>query len=245
MASWRGPSGVDSLARLDPPVCRLAVGLRTPKWAAADERGVVYLLTHEAPEARLYKLKPSRLNQGGEPELELFATFGTTARPSEPVGLAIDADGRVYAADGASSVLYQSGAGEPDLRTLFFETTGDFGSARTAQFEWAAQINSELASLGRTLVLLRSVEVRYAPAVSFYVPGGVTVWSAGAGDEPYLKTVAASGGLRDAVVTIPTTTGRLAPSSWASTSRRPATPAWTRARSWCSIRRRTPSPRGR
>jgi hypothetical protein len=49
-------------------------------------------------------------------------------------------------------------------------------------------------------VLLRSVEVRYAPAVSLYVPSGVTLWAAGAGGEPYLKTVAAAGGLRDAVV---------------------------------------------
>ena len=69
----------------------------------------------------------------------------------------------------------------------FFTTKGVYGSARTQQFQWAATLNQQLASLGRTLSLLRSVDVRYV--ASFLQPAGTTAFTRGAGSDPYLTRV--------------------------------------------------------
>lgn len=97
--------------------------------------------------------------------------------------------------------LYQIEPTNPDLRPLFFEAMGDYGSPRAPPFAWAARVNLELANLGRTLSLLRSVDARYAAAGGTPGPAGVAAWAAGAGGEPFLQTVAPVGApARDALV---------------------------------------------
>lgn len=46
------------------------------------------------------------------------------------------------------------------LVPLLFTTKGAYGSARTPQLQWASTLHQQLASLGRTLSLLRSTDVR-------------------------------------------------------------------------------------
>jgi hypothetical protein len=127
--------------------------------------------------------------------------YTTETDPATEADLRWDAYlGPVYGFTGHTWFIYQIDPSNPDLRPLFFEQVGDFSSPRTTQFGWAAKLNTELASLGRSLSLLRSVEVRYAPGIPLVLPSGTTAWAAGAGGEPYLKTIAATGGVRDAVV---------------------------------------------
>lgn len=79
------------------------------------------------------------------------------------------------------------------LRTAFFKTSGDYASAHTQKFAWAAAINQELANLGRTMVMLRSTDVRYVPLSTLYQPPETTAWAPGAGNDPYLSAVAPQG----------------------------------------------------
>ncbi len=100
--------------------------------------------------------------------------------------------GATWGYTGHTWFIYQIDPGNPDLVPSFFTTKGVYGSARTAQFQWAATLNQQLASLGRTLSLLRSTDVRYV--ASLVQPAGTTAFTRGAGGDPYLTRVAPPSG---------------------------------------------------
>ena len=90
--------------------------------------------------------------------------------------------GLVYGYTGHSWFIYQI-APAHGLWSAFFEAAGDFGSARTARFDIAAQINVELANLGRSITQLTSTDVRYVPGMEVLKPVGTTAWERGAGGD--------------------------------------------------------------
>ncbi len=94
--------------------------------------------------------------------------------------------GAVYGFTGHSWFIYQIDT-NPDLMPLLFTTTGLYGSARTAMFQWAASLNQQFASLGRSLSLLESTDVRYV--ASLLQPASTTGFAKGAGGDPYLFKV--------------------------------------------------------
>ena len=100
--------------------------------------------------------------------------------------------GATWGYTGHTWFIYQIDPGNPDLVPLLFTTKGVYGSARTPQFQWAATLNQQLASLGRTLCLLRSTDVRYV--ASLLQPAGTSGFTRGAGGDPYLTRVSAQGG---------------------------------------------------
>ncbi|GMU62374.1 MAG: hypothetical protein AMXMBFR34_41370 [Myxococcaceae bacterium] len=102
--------------------------------------------------------------------------------------------GLAYGYTGHSWFLYQVEPGPMGtLRTAFFTTSGDYASAHTQKFAWAASVNQELANLGRAMVLLRSTDVRYVPLSTLYQPPETVSWAPGAGGDPYLAGVAPQG----------------------------------------------------
>ena len=109
--------------------------------------------------------------------------------------------GAAYGFTGHTWFVYQIDGSNPDVVPLLFDAPG-YSAQKTPLFAWAAQVNKELRALGRAIVLLRSVDVRYVPAVPLLLPAGTTAWAKGAGGDPYLARVSASpsGTLRDAVL---------------------------------------------
>ncbi|MFH1808318.1 MAG: hypothetical protein ABIJ09_06230 [Pseudomonadota bacterium] len=97
--------------------------------------------------------------------------------------------GAVYGYTGHTWFLYQIEPTNPDLVPAFFSIKGDFSSATTAEWANAAQLNTELAHLGRALVLLTSTDVRYQSTWAVTQPAGTSAWSAGAGQDPFLSAL--------------------------------------------------------
>lgn len=97
--------------------------------------------------------------------------------------------GALYGYTGHTWFLYQVSPSH-DLDPVFFANDGDVAAATTALFGTAAQLNLELANLGRALTKLTSTDVRYVPASSYSKPAGTRLWSSGAGANPYLSNVA-------------------------------------------------------
>jgi hypothetical protein len=98
--------------------------------------------------------------------------------------------GAVYGFTGYTWFVYSVEAGSQDLAPLLYTVGGDFDGTKTAQWAQAATINQQLARLGKTLVRLRSTDVRYVAKLINL--SGLPAWSAGAGGEPYLTTVSGS-----------------------------------------------------
>lgn len=98
--------------------------------------------------------------------------------------------GAVYGFTGYTWFVYSIEANNQDLAPLLYTAGGDFAGAKTAQWAQAATINQQLARLGKTLVRLRSTDVRYVAKIINL--SGLPAWSAGAGGEPYLTTVSGS-----------------------------------------------------
>ncbi|MBW2704445.1 MAG: hypothetical protein JRF33_26815 [Deltaproteobacteria bacterium] len=69
---------------------------------------------------------------------------------------------------------------------VLFEHQNDFAAAKTERWHIAAQINREMANLGRAITQLISTDVRYVPTVDLYLPQGILKWEPGAGGDPYL-----------------------------------------------------------
>jgi len=91
---------------------------------------------------------------------------------------------------GYSWLPYQS---EPGLgtQTAFFDSPS-VDATPTTTFATAAQINHELAHLGRALTQLNSTGIRYLAAESLAVPRhpeNIPLWAPGAGGDPYLWSV--------------------------------------------------------
>jgi hypothetical protein len=96
--------------------------------------------------------------------------------------------GAAYGYTGLTWFIYQVATGST-LQPLIFTDAGDWGSGPTPQYAYVAAMNLEMQNLGRALVMLRSVDVRYVPSISLVVPAEVTAWSKGAGGDPYLSNV--------------------------------------------------------
>jgi hypothetical protein len=107
--------------------------------------------------------------------------------------------GAVYGFSGNSWFVYSIEASNADIAPLLFATGGDYAAAKTSLYEAAANANLELAQIGRTLVLLRSTDVRYVASISLLKPSALQAWAKGAGNDPYLSGVSL-GGPRDLLV---------------------------------------------
>ncbi len=66
---------------------------------------------------------------------------------------------------------------------------GDWAAPRTALWDVVADVNDELANLGRTVTQLTSEDVRFNPAPGDDQPFRTRPWSRGAGHDPYLTAV--------------------------------------------------------
>lgn len=96
--------------------------------------------------------------------------------------------GMVYGYTGYTWFVYQATA--PHLvASDFFPAQGDLNQATNERWQWAAQINTELRHMGRTITQLTSTDVRYLPGQDLYLPDGLVEWAPGAGDDPYLTGV--------------------------------------------------------
>lgn len=96
--------------------------------------------------------------------------------------------GMVYGYTGYTWFVYQATA--PHLvASDFFPAQGGLEQATNERWQWAAQINTELKHMGRTITQLTSTDVRYVPGQDLYLPDGLVEWSPGAGGDPYLTTV--------------------------------------------------------
>ncbi|OGP59652.1 MAG: hypothetical protein A2V65_02425 [Deltaproteobacteria bacterium RBG_13_49_15] len=72
---------------------------------------------------------------------------------------------------------------------MFFERQNDFSSPKTDLWAYAAQINSELANLGKSITQMTSTDVRYVPFSNYYIPPGTVPWTKGAGNDPYITGI--------------------------------------------------------
>jgi hypothetical protein len=101
--------------------------------------------------------------------------------------------GLVYGFTGHTWFVYQSQF-NPDFTQALFANGGSFAAAKTSTFAIVAQIDLELANLGRAITQLTSTDVRYIPALSVWQPKGTVSWSAGAGSDPFITNIAAGPG---------------------------------------------------
>jgi hypothetical protein len=101
--------------------------------------------------------------------------------------------GAVFGFTGYTWFVYSIPADNSEVAPLFFQTGGSYTATKTSQYAIAAELNQELARLGRALVGLRSTDVRYVASISILRPSGVSAWSAGAGGDPYLSGVSLGG----------------------------------------------------
>jgi len=96
--------------------------------------------------------------------------------------------GLVYGFTGHSWFVYQIGAAH-GMASDFFTGVGDFGSTKTNHFNIAADLNRQMAHVGRVLTQLVSTDVRYIPAQSYLQPDGTQNWSAGAGGDDFITNM--------------------------------------------------------
>ena len=99
--------------------------------------------------------------------------------------------GAVYGFTGYTWFVYSIEANNADVAPLLYTTGGNFGGTKTSQWSVAAALNEQLARLGKALVRLRSTDVRYVAKILNL--SGLSAWAAGAGGEPFLKTVTLPG----------------------------------------------------
>ena len=109
--------------------------------------------------------------------------------------------GLTYGFTGHSWFFYQAAAeGHPTATTwggsVLHDGVGDWSAPRTPQWGIVAEINEELANLGRVVTQLTSTDVRLVIAEDERVtqPLGTVPWAAGAGGDPYLSGIAAAEG---------------------------------------------------
>jgi hypothetical protein len=101
--------------------------------------------------------------------------------------------GLVYGFTGHTWFVYQSQS-NPDFTQALFTSAGSFAAAKTSTFAIVAQIDRELANLGRAITQLTSTDVRYIPALSISQPKGTINWSVGAGGDPFITAITAGPG---------------------------------------------------
>ncbi len=104
--------------------------------------------------------------------------------------------GLTYGFTGHIWFFYQAAAeGHPTATdwggSVLHDGIGSWSAPRTGLWGTVAQINRQLANLGKVVTQLTSTDVRLIPAVHPLVsqPGGTRPWSPGAGGDPYLVEV--------------------------------------------------------
>jgi hypothetical protein len=98
-----------------------------------------------------------------------------------------------YGFTGHTWFVYQNapnGSLEPGL----FTAPGSFTATKTPTFQVVAQINLELANLGRALTQLTSTDVRYVASTVFDQPGSTTAWAKGASGDPFITNIGTGAG---------------------------------------------------
>ncbi len=96
--------------------------------------------------------------------------------------------GLVYGYTGHSWFIYQITSNH-DLYPILFETGDAFDATKTSAWALHAQINQEMANLGRAITVLTSTEIRYVPTLSWFPPEGTVIWEPGAGGDPYITAL--------------------------------------------------------
>ena len=110
--------------------------------------------------------------------------------------------GIVYGYTGHTWFVYQAQAPHAVV-SAFYTGQGDLGVAHTARWAQAAEINRQMAHLGRAITQLTSTAVRYIPGVSLFgleQPTGTRDWSPGDGGDPYITLIEPTGSLEDVLV---------------------------------------------
>jgi hypothetical protein len=110
--------------------------------------------------------------------------------------------GLVYGFTGFSWFLYQAADGpkHPTATqyggSALFDEVGNWSASKTGQWQVVADVNKELANLGRTMTQLQSTEVRFIKADHPLArqPPLSTPWSVRAGGDPYLTMIRAADG---------------------------------------------------
>ncbi|MDX1746523.1 MAG: hypothetical protein R3324_11350, partial [Halobacteriales archaeon] len=103
--------------------------------------------------------------------------------------------GLVYGYTGYSWFLYQADTAH-GMGSSFFQTPGAVDSAPTSMFAVGAEVNSLLRNYGRIVTRLTSTDVRYISELGGPAqPDGTRGWEPGAGEDPFIVDIAASGTL--------------------------------------------------
>jgi hypothetical protein len=108
--------------------------------------------------------------------------------------------GLVFGYTGHTWFLYQIASSNPDLDPVLYATAGDFAAAKTPLYDVAAQLNVEMAHLGRAITQLTSTDIRFIPAISILQPSGTQTWSQGAGGDPYITNISSTSSNQDLFV---------------------------------------------
>ncbi len=89
---------------------------------------------------------------------------------------------------GYSWFIYQIEEGH-GLPPALFTAANSYAVPKTARFDLAAQLNRELANLGRVLTQLTSTDIRYLPFNDLLLPDGIEKWAPGAGGDSYVTAI--------------------------------------------------------
>ncbi len=101
--------------------------------------------------------------------------------------------GLLFGYTGHTWFLYQI-PGAEDVVSALYQSHGDLSVAKTPLWDEAAQINVEMANLGRAITRLTSTDVRYIPGQILHSPQGIATWTPGAGGDEYITKIEALGG---------------------------------------------------
>jgi hypothetical protein len=197
--------GIDAVRAADPDALVIVNFGNTDTWAELEEM-VVHFATEMGGDVISYDYYGYHYNTYQRLEthrrialdhglpywryLKSYADRGDASGWPEATDMRWDAfKGALYGFTGHHWFVYQVGDIHAVETTLFSES-GSWSANRASGFDTAAQLNEELAILGRSLTRLTSTDVRFTPSVDLYAPDATTPWSPGAGGDPYITSVA-------------------------------------------------------
>ncbi len=107
--------------------------------------------------------------------------------------------GLLYGYTGHTWFIYQI-APAHGLQSFFFQRPGDLLAPRRSQFATASTLNREMAVLGDAIGQLTSTAVCYISSLGFLQPPDTNPWRPGAGGDPFVTAITATGSLQDVSV---------------------------------------------
>lgn len=131
--------------------------------------------------------------RAGKPYWRYMNGFDFHGMPTESAMRWDAFSGLVYGFTGHHWFIYQIERTNPDLSPAFFDRKGDYEAPRSARYAQAAQINRELANLGRSITQLTSTDVRYVPPTPLLQPNGTIAWAPGAGGDTTITHIQPDG----------------------------------------------------